>query len=427
MRKIPFIIINVILSLLILVLTSCGGRAIGWGVLLWTDDPDSGRNGEIFPVLSESEIRGTYIIRLPEGTREIPAYRLRVFPKEQSARDFVSSFQEYTGTFGVSRKHGLNIRNSPDSQADQIYRLRENEIVKIVSRSKEKTLAGNLEGYWYEVLTEGGIAGYTFDKYLSLYEEGEDPFAFNILDDPGLAFIMNNVFRSQMVWEMIQENRLDPNRVFLEQGLFPEPENNRIRMVTEKGEQLFEYESITPKGNRNYRFDGTTLSVEISSESKVRLEYVYEGKNTYASYFLIEDLETHLEEALESEGLKLEELLSSGNEFSSTAYGTISIDENGLFTWSNFDRLVPNIIPEGAPGRGRVSFSLFLSRSLRDSYSGVISFYFSWVSGNKGSHFLYTLTPDGIRMIAVPAKSIDNGIVDSDSNLPIRIFFKRTG
>jgi hypothetical protein len=427
MRKIPFIIINVIFSLLILVLTSCGGRTIGWGVLLWIDDPDSGSNGEVFPVLSESEIRGTVTIRLPEGTREIPAYYLRVFPKEQSARDFASSFQEYTGTFGVSRKHGLNIRKSPDSKTEQIYRLRENEIVKIVSRCKEKTVVGNLEGYWYEVLTERGITGYTFDKYLSLYEEGEDPFAFNILDDPDLAFIMNNVFRSQMVWEMIHENRLNPNRVFLEQGLFPEPEYNRIRMVTEKGEQLFEYESITPKGNRNYRFEGTTLSVEISSESKVRLEYVYEGKNTYASYFLIEDLETHLKEALELEGRKLEELLSSGNEFSSTAYGTISIDENGLFTWSNFDRLIPNIIPEGASGRGRVSFSVFLSGSLRDSYSGVISFYFSGVSGNKACHFLYTLTPDGIRMIAVPANSIDNGIVDSDSNLPIRIFFKRTG
>ena len=96
---------------------------------------------------------------------------------------------------------------------------------------------------------------------------------------------------------------------------------------------------------------------------------------------------------------------------------------DGSFTWSDYDRLIPQIIPDGSDGTGKIKFNNFLSGNLGDEYTGVISFGFKFGDRIIPVIFLYTLLEKKLRLTFVPENDITNDIVRKKSISPIVIAF----
>ena len=116
-------------------------------------------------------------------------------------------------------------------------------------------------------------------------------------------------------------------------------------------------------------------------------------------------------------------LLETGTSFSSNAYGNIRMKFDGSFTWTDYKRLVPQIIPDGSDGTGKIRFDKFISGTLRDEYTDIISFNFKYGDRIIPINFLYTLIDKKLRLTYVPDNDINNNIVEKKSISPIVIAF----
>ena len=88
-------LLSIITILLLLTLTGCN-RRIGHGVILWSDQ-EGLPTGAVTDILSESQIRKTYIVQI-KGTKdrfELPTWRVRFFEKTPPAEEYAAAFEEW--------------------------------------------------------------------------------------------------------------------------------------------------------------------------------------------------------------------------------------------------------------------------------------------------------------------------------------------
>ena len=97
---------------------------------------------------------------------------------------------------------------------------------------------------------------------------------------------------------------------------------------------------------------------------------------------------------------------------------------DGSFIWKDYDRLVPQIIPAGSEGTGRIRFNKFISTNLQEEYTGIISFDFKYGDSIITIDFLYTIEGTKLRLTYVPENEIDKlHIVHKKSISPVVIAF----
>jgi hypothetical protein len=80
-------------------------------------------------------------------------------------------------TYAEAVQDGLPIRSEPDNGARRVYRLKQGEIVKVLSRAERSpAMSGDtpLPGEWLKVLTDDGSSGYCFSYRLKLFEHTGD-------------------------------------------------------------------------------------------------------------------------------------------------------------------------------------------------------------------------------------------------------------
>lgn len=421
---------------------SCGDRPIGYGVLMWPEDPEHLDAGSILTLMSESNITDSYWAKYrpkselaDTGTQdstddkapllenEFSRFRVRSFETQEEALVFAQEFSEFSGTYARSQRDALPIRQLMDRHSDRIYRLREGEELKVIDRSPEQTDEAGLVDFWYRVIAEDGTSGWTFGYYLTIFEVGEEPREQGIHDTALFSNFLMQTWRPQYFAEMLRTRRFDLNRFHPAYGLFPQPESRSLRIVTQRGVNELSYAGLQPSSETRYIDQATGLELEFEGETSLTLRYEDNGSRLASQFVVIEDdiREVITEEQTRRLGIFDELYQRAGQGMKSLAYGDIDLQRDRSFFWRGNNRLRPDVIPGTAGNTGRITLGRYLHSSLRTQFDGALAFDFNGV--DTDITFLYRVTPAGLQLTHVPESGLDGVTVNAVPELPLVIFF----
>ncbi len=422
------------ISLLFLVLSAalwgCGDRPLGTGVVLWSPDESLLRSASVVSVLSQSEITDTYRVSADELAEPLDIERWRVELHDDADRartrasEFASALEGNPSLHARATRSALPVRSEPRAAAgNTIYRLRENEEVKLIGRQPEETDLEGLVSYWYEAMTATGERGWVFGYTLRLFDPTDDTVVVETGRgaDPLIDLLLQNVWRPVYYLDMIASRAFDLELFRPEFGLFPQPENRQLELVLPYHATIFEYEQIAPAGSRRYVAEGTSLQITFQRNDELNLRYTLEGRQYILAMQRVPgDIEQFIENEIERRSAVYERLLERGPELGSDAYGSLTLMPNQQFAWTGFQRLVPTAISPQALSTGRIDMGLYLSSALRRDYDGALAFRFD--GEQTPASFVYQLLEGGIRFVWVAPQNIRDRIVQSVGVSPLTVF-----
>ena len=418
---------------ILLVLAACGSPALGYGVILWATDGADYASGDVVTVVSESEITETYTVLTATETEEIlPRWRVEFFETqpeaEARAENYASVFDGNTNLLALATRNALPIRSGPEATStNTIYRLRQNEEIKLIGRQEQETDLEGLISYWYEALTSTGERGWVFGYTLSVFDPA-DPTTVQSggrTEDPLLDLLLNNIWRPIYYLDMIANRAIDLQVFRIENGLFPDPGTNTFELVLPEHAALFEYERVTRVGNGRYIAEGTSLAFTFQRGDEISVQYSHEGESfVIAMQRIGAPVQEFIDQELERREEAYTQLLDLGPNFQSDNYGSLTFEPDQRFTWGEYERLVPTVVPAGAGSLGRIELGLFLDRELAGDYDGALQFRFSGTS--SPASFVYSLESTGIRLVWVPPADINDRVVSRVGSATLTVFMSAT-
>ena len=373
-----------------LALVSCGERSVGTGVVLWSDGGPLA-TGALVDVVEESTIEDRYLVRVASADRRqdpvpvAPRWRVRVFADPEQAAAFAARYADFVDVYAYAARRGLPVRAQASATAGIVYKLREQEVTKVLERGAEPEQVSSFENYWYRVLTEDGTEGFTFGEFLPLFESTGDPRADAVrlhTADPGLERVLGTAWRPEEYLSMVRRRRFDLLRLRPEYGLFPDPEAGVFRLVTAQREREFPYREIERVGDDRYVLAeaggaGSPARFTVRGSGALAFSYVDDGR-LITEVFV--DLQADVEELIAAERARRERLFANllrrGPLLRSGGYGTIELTAEGRFRWQGYAALVPRWVPAGLPGTGVVDFRYALGAPLRGSYDVAVTLLF---------------------------------------------------
>jgi len=418
-----------------LVLASCGARPVGWGVVLWGETSAAPRTGSIVGILQESAIGEASLIAVPgeKKPREYPLGRIRIFKKKSEASAFAAAYASRTGDWAVVVKEDsppLPVRDAPAADAKVIYRLQYGQLVKVVSRSAEKSDVKPYSDYWYELTTEDGFTGWCFGHFLKAFTSASDPVADArkvLSQDDVLARIMGTTWRPGWFLDQMARGAIDLSMFREDVGFFPDPQDHVMRLVLPLSTFEFHYTGDPQKaGAASYTFPGTDLRVDVLDQDRITLSYRYKDQLKTDLYVTVKDDVAQVIAAEQARRSDLYDALrKKGPTLSSSAYGAIHLLPGMRFTWEGFSKLVPTVIGPDAKGGGSVDFSLHLGKEIASDYDGVITFVFDEYP-RAGVSFLYKAAAGGLRFTSLGRDSLQDLFVTHPGLSAVVIFFSQS-
>ncbi|HUX11475.1 MAG TPA: SH3 domain-containing protein [Spirochaetia bacterium] len=430
-----FILFCVTTGVLTTLLTGCGPRTIGYGLVLWSDNESLIPTGAVVAVVDQSRITNTYSVVPPPGKNknsngaksvDVDQWRVSFFADRKAADAYQKEFSPYMKVYARSEKNALPIRSEASPSADMVYKLRQGEVMKVLRKSATPSTESGLEAYWYNVLTKSGVSGWVFGYLLTVYDQGSGMAAPlpAAITDPTLATIMSNTWRPSYFGQMINSGIYDLSRFQSRYGFFPDPEQKRFNLVRPEYSVAFPYSDIQKMELNRYAVQGTSLLMTLRGETDLILQYSHKGNITSTT---VEKIDQNVDDLIKAEQQRRDDLYSSflnhGDLLTSSAYGEIRLSKDKSFSWDGFQPLVPNVIPRTATGSGSVDFSLYLDSSLTGKYDGVITFNLNGTDRSQSASFLYSFASGGVRFVYVPESTVKDGIVQRVSISPVIIFF----
>ncbi len=417
-------VLTLVLSAILL--GACSGGDLGTGVVLWSTEELNASPGELIRVLEENRSTDSYLVQIDDQRpQSISRFRIQLFDTQEQAEQFAEEFSDVAPLYARSRQRALPVRNRPDTDSRAVYRLQEDELVKVLEVAEEEVTISGLTGRWHRVLTETGSEGWSFGYSLNVYDVHEGLAANDRDSDiPSLGQeVLDNVWRPSDYYDLVNDNtpvieELDP-----EYGLFPDEDTNTIHFKTPDFDEELSYAAITASGANHIRFQGTRL--EIRRDGRNRLTAFLttdDGEFTVRLRSLSRDLEDILEREKERREEAIETFHAEGRRLGSSVYGEVRVDEDGRFTWDDLDELRPDVVPPHYGRSGTMAFRYFPSRNLRAQYDGVVSFQFDEAPEDERISFLYELEGNGIRLTYVPLSQIRDFQVLSDSASSLVMF-----
>ncbi|MDR1256364.1 MAG: SH3 domain-containing protein [Spirochaetaceae bacterium] len=444
----------IILALAALLCASCN-RSPGWGMLLWAEEEYGIPSGTVLRVYIKSNIEKVWVAGIPAGYRrpgskdnkiEIPLSKLEVAGSKRAARKRSEEFAEYALVYAETLQDGLPIRDAPDNGSRRVYRLRAGEFIKIltpVDGNPAISASGEpLPGGWFRVLTEDGTTGYCYSYRLKLFEHtagqlNSTPARIDEPDDTELENTLSKKWVAGIYGDMIDNGNIDIEAFSKRWGFSP-GEDSGVAAISLPGEELsFSYSAIRSDGGNSWRFEDTSLSMKLRSPSALVVQYSAEtGADSSAGAGrkteLFVNIPTPLDDIIAQEELRRENLYNTlyleGPAFSSASYGQLRLSAERDFLWDNFERLIPDVVPSSALGRGTVDMGLFPASNLVSQYDGALTFKFKSISGRAiPANFFYTIDRDsesgGIRLEYIPQSNIDGNRVLRRASSPMIIYF----
>jgi hypothetical protein len=431
----------------IFLFSACSGQ-LGYGILLWASDEPAIPSGTVLPVYIRSNINRVWVAGIPQEYRdmeskidkfEIPLEKLEFAGSKKKAAQRAEEFAPYALTYAETLQDGLPIRENPDNGARRVYRLKLGEIIKILSPAEGSQAVGTrgdpLPGQWFYVLTEEGVTGYCFSYRLKTFEHSDGMLASapkedGPEEDPELERLLSLAWQAEAYGTMVNNRRINLEELSLHWGFDPGEDSGIAHIKTREYDRTFSYSRIRPTGARSWRFEGTSLQMNLRSDTTLAVQFTETGGLLKTLLFVA--LPADVDDLIVQETARRQELyatiFSQGPVFTSHNYGTITFLEEGRFTWTGNNLLIPQIIPAAALGSGTVQMRLFLSQSLSQTYSGAVSFFFNSAGGSAGSvNFMYSLDSSserqGFRLEYIPDTSLDDIVVARRSSSPLVLYF----
>ena len=423
LRKLPLVCLAI--------LTISGCRNIGTGVVLWPTEDSYLNPGDIVKVKSESMLRNTYTVNLPDQGRfkeEIDKWRIKRFNRKKEAAEYVADLGEWRYVFAECLYQGLPMRSESTNMSTRIFSFREGELVKVLGRTSKPEKVGNLEGYWYKVLAKGGVEGYVFDYHLRVTKNtGSTREVLNERKsfDPILDNLLRTEWRSESYKTMLASNLIDLELLKPEYGLFFDPENNKISLRNPNISINEFWTEIVPAGRNRYIFLNSSFRITINSSDFISAQYIYEGKDYSRAFVDInQDITTIIASEVERRKVELTRMVQSGPVYYSQIYGEFTVRKDGTFTWIKKSALISRgIISYEAGNIGTIEFDHFVKPSITAKYNGAFSLKFN---EREVVQFLYRFEDKGLRLLYVPKNVIKQRLIISDQYIyPAHLYFTR--
>lgn len=401
----------------VLLLASCGQNAIGYGVVVWSEDERVLPTSTIVPVLKESEVYDSYTLAVGDKKIGVPRWQLMFFSSREEAERFVAGMGRFASVYAKAAVNALKVRQNPNSTADVLYRLAEGERVKVLSGPVTDKEGIN----WLEVYVKGGIRGFSAAQYLSVHnEDNSKPSGEGDLVDR----FVSSVWRPLYFKEMIEKNEIDVYRFGNVYGLFIDNDKGIIRIVLPNLNAEFPFSRILPVSSTELVTEGSNVRIVFTDESEISVQFPYGSKNkTEFFYATSEDMDLIAANEIARREDEFKSLLAGGNRLASNSYGILTINEDKTFKWERNSSIKGKYIPSSAADTGKVDLSVIPAAHIRKNYDGVIGFYFDRTDKSQILYFLYKKESGGLRLYYLSPESIEDNIAVREPTAPIVLYF----
>lgn len=423
-------------GLLLLLLSACSDH-MGYSILLWSLPEHNLADGDVVPVYIKSNISQTYVIGSMDSDQkfEVPLWQITEPTSKRSLQKIAQKYAEYQYQYARVVLDGLPMREEPENTAKQVYRLKKDEVIKVLYQGEgAAVMSGNnaMEGQWFRVLTSDGTQGWCFSYNLRIFdnrEQANQEQVQGIEPQQQLDETIEKVFAQNWYPEsygtMIESGNLDLEQLETKYEFDPGFHSQSVQLKVPDLTVSFPYNGVEKLGRNIYKFVDTPISVTVRRDDYIVVQYTDDyGRPTSYNFVTLEENISSLVVAERSRLQQLyAELEAFGPNFASSNYGKLSLTGNNQFQWTGYRQLQPAIIPSGALGKGSVSFQYFLGRSLKNRYDGVISFHFEKAS--RQVNFFYKIEEKGLRLEGANDVHFDGKTITNRSSNPVVIFFSR--
>jgi hypothetical protein len=412
---------------------------MGYGILLWANEDPQIFSGTVLPVYIRSNIDHVWVVGVPNDSKliEVPLLLFEFSGSKRKANKRADEFAHYAPVYAQNLQDGLPIRDAPDNGSRRVYRLRPGEIIKVLDKVEGNppisTTGDPLPGDWFSVLTHEGIKGYCFSYRLKIFEHNSGPLLAapsalkETAPDPELEMVLSKKWSSEAYQQMINTRRININDLEKDYRFDPGQDTGIAKIILPDIQKEFIYEGIYPDGEQAWRFEGANLQMNLRTNTTLAVQYVEDtgSRRTLLFNSLSSDIDDIIVQENNRREAQISALYNYGPVFTSNHYGTISLSETGELTWTGFDLLVPQYIPNTSRGKGRVIMDIFLSNTLAEQYTGALTFRFTDVTPNRNICFMYDLDSQGLRLEIAPASSIEDVTVTRRAPSPMVMYFYR--
>ena len=322
--------------------TSCSDKVMGYSVVLW-DMPDQNiESGDVLPVYIKSNISHVYVAANPDGVKvELPLWQLTEPKSKGKVKKDVAKYGEEAKTYAHVKLDGLPCRAEPVNTAKQVYRLRKNEIIKILYKGEGQVpMAGKnpLPGDWYKILTSDGTQGWCFSYNLNLFQTDENgqPIGGAVIDteqevDEKFESILINTWYPEIFGSMIQYNNIDLNQMNASYKFVINEENNKVILNTKDIHESWDYTGYTQVDDNEYKLNDVPIRIIYRRSNYIVVRYTGpSGKPEDLDFILIDaDINSIVEAERTRRSEEFSKIIAHGPEFKSSNYGTLSLNEDG--------------------------------------------------------------------------------------------------
>ncbi len=411
-------------------LTSCGG-VIGYSVVLWTIADQGIADGTIVPVYLKSNIMQEYVIDNPNTEIvekiEVPFSALSTPMSKKKALERAAKYKDYEHQYAKCVLDGLPIREAPENGSKQVYRLRQDEIIRALYKG-EGVIPTNgkelLKGDWLRVITKGGTAGWCFSQNLRLftmnsdgtYGEGAEEAEVQEADDE-LEQMLSSVWYPDYFQKMISSKELDLDYFSEDYRFDTGSSTGEVVLRLFNVDASYPYAGVTKLRGGVYRFNGTQIQVTVKSKSSIVLQYTDSSGKPRSFGFVTLGEDTDIAALIKNEKERRQAVISDlakfGPEFFSSAYGTLSVStstvaDGGTFSWTDYDLVVPSLVSRNSGKDGVVATRYFLSKSLKADWDGVLTFKFD--KNGSEVNLLYKKASGGLRFAPARLKEEEDSV-----------------
>ena len=402
-------------------LTGCRG-VIGYSVVLWTIADHGIADGTIVPVYLKSNIMQEYVIDNPNTDAvekiEVPFSALSTPMSKKKALERAAKYKDYEHQYAKCVLDGLPIREAPENGSKQVYRLRQDEIIRTLYKG-DGVIPTNgkelLKGEWLRVITKGGTAGWCFSQNLRLFtmnsdgSYGDGAEEAQVQEEDGeLDLLLSSVWYPDYYQKMISSKELDLDYFNEDYRFDTGSSTGEVILKLFNVDESYPYAGVTKLRGGVYRFNGTQIQVTVKGKSSILLQYTDTSGKPRTFGFVTLGADTDIASLVKSEKERrlsvISELAKFGPEFFSSAYGTLSIStastttttDGGAFSWTGYDLLVPSLVSRNSGKDGTVYTRYFLGKSLKADWDGVLTFRFE--KNGKEIDLLYKKAAGGLRL-----------------------------
>ena len=419
-----------------LIFTSCSDKIMGYSVVLWNIPEQHIKSGDIVPVYIKSNISHVYVIGTESGEKiEVALWQLTEPVKKGKVKSVAAKYSENAATYASVKLDGLPCRAEPVNTAKQVYRLRKNEIIKILYKGKgQAPMAGKtaLEGDWYRILTEDGTLGWCFSYNLNLYEtdaDGQRIGAAEIVeeeeDDERWQTVVENVWYPDYFRPMIDSKNIDLALIHPLYKFTIDEEGKKVSLNTTSIHESWDYDGYTKTDDNEYTLNGISLKIIYRRAGYIVLRYTdSSGKPQDLNFITISE---NISDIVNEEKIRRTQaymqIYTHGPIYSSSSYGKIEFIEDGSFRWNGFKLLVPSVIDAGTKSTGSAQVKYSLSKDLGASYDGVLTMKFDGMS--REVNFLYKLDGNALRLEDTTGATFNGSQLKSRGVSPVIIYLKK--